>query len=243
MTDISKCTCSAVTFATPSFVAVLGPSKAVSLGMCNNTNSNVTRNTKKTSHSYACSCKPHKKRQTQARSMELIIHYPTERAVVPTRKHLFHEACIEHHSRGRSASATDRSSFPAPIGQTASHAGRRTQCFNQAARGVTPWKHCTPNDRGRQSGCGLGPRGPCCSHRSMPSKPFVSRMYPKVWEEGQRGYIGGTGGRGVTNVPRNKPKGSSGVKRTSRCHWERASWFPGAKRAWRARASGHRCGW
>lgn len=131
--------------------------------------------------------------ETQARSMELIIHYPTERAVVPTRKHLFCEACIEHHSRGRSASATDRSSFPAPIGQTASHAGRQTQCFNQAARGVTPWKHCTPNDRGRQSGCGLGPRGPRCSHRSMPSKPFVSRMYPKVWEEGQRGVHWGNG--------------------------------------------------
>lgn len=34
----------------------------------------------------------------------------------------------------------------------------------------------------------------------------------------------------------NKPRGSSGVKRTSRCHWERASWPLGAKRAWRARA-------
>lgn len=33
-----------------------------------------------------------------------------------------------------------------------------------------------------------------------------------------------------------KPKGSSGVKRTSRCHWERASWPLGANRAWRARA-------
>lgn len=61
--------------------------------------------------------------------------YPTERAV-QSRKRFFREACIEHHSRGRSASATDRSSFPAPSGQTAVWDGRhRMECFNQAVGG------------------------------------------------------------------------------------------------------------
>lgn len=109
-------------------------------------------------------------------------------------------------------------------------------------------KHCTL-DGGHREGCR---HGLPLMHRSMPSKPFVSRMYPKPSAPGRgylrravegKGHIGGTpeqgeglGGNERPGKKGNKPRGSSGVKRTSRCHWERASWPLGVKPAWRAQA-------
>lgn len=93
----------------------------------------------------------------------------------------------------------------------------------------------------------------CLSHTALcPASPLFLEctLHPRHLEGGTcvvllraRGTLGerlkkGEGLRGNERPGKkeNKPRGSSGVKRTSRCHWERASWPLGAKRAWRARA-------
>lgn len=213
--------------------------------MCDNTNSNVTRNTKKMSHSHVCSRKPHKKR-LKSRHLPILLATPPREQCQPVNA-----------SSVRLALSTTREEAGVqvqPTGLPSLHRPDRRprvtaiDCSvsierpaGRTARSLTPQKHRTPDDRGRQPGCRLVHAVRAARTALCPASPSFLECTPRSGR-GSRGYIGGTGGV-ATNVPRSKPKGSSGVKRTSRCHWERASWFPGAKRAWRARASGRRCGW
>lgn len=145
--------------------------------------------------------------ETQASSMKPVTQlpsvsarYPTERAV-STRERFFCEACIEHHSRGRSASATDRSSFPAPTGQTALRTAASNAVFQPSSRcatasSVTPWKHCTPDGRGRQSRCRLVHAVRAARTALCPASPSFLECTPRSGRgsRGHGGYIGGTGG-------------------------------------------------
>lgn len=167
--------------------------------MCNNTNSNVTRNTK---NNEPLSCvfpqASQEETETQASSMKpatfVSARYPTERAV-STRERFFCEACIEHHSRGRSASATDQSSFPAPTGHTARRTAASNAVFQPSSRcgaaiASPPGKTALPTTAAGSLGAGW-------STRSALLAPLYAQQALRFSNVPQ-GPGGGTGGVGGT---------------------------------------------
>lgn len=168
--------------------------------MCNNTNSNVTRNTKKEmSHSHACSRKPHKKRQKlkQAARSQLHSYLPSPHAT-PLRE----QSQPVNDSSVRLALSTIREAglrvqptgLPSPhrLDRQPRERPPQMQCFDQAA-GVELQVASSPPGNTALPTTAAGSLGAGWSTRSVLLAPLYAQQALR-FSNVPRGPGGGTGG-------------------------------------------------